>query len=297
MRGVVALARRGAAPEQVARRPRLRGVDARPQLGGVGFRYQARQRNVDARGIAEERRAVGIGELHRLDHEMHAARIVGRKIRIAFEDVEDLDQDRAAGRRRRHRHDVVAAIAAAQRLPVDRLIGLEIVRRHQAAGGAHGGHDFLRDRALVEGPRSVAGDGGERVGEVALQQGRAGAERPAVVLEENLGRGRPALQARFRARQRIRDVILDREALARETYGGCDQLRQGEFPRAVFGMGEREARDRAGHADRERAVARLLRVGFALVVEEDIARDRGRCGLAIVDRGLQAARSARWITM
>ncbi len=199
---------RGAPPPRRSRAGRaLRGVDAPAQLGGVGLRYQARQRNVDARGIAEERRAVGIGELHRLDHEMHAARIVGCKVRIAFEDVQDFDQDRAAGRRRRHRHDVVAAIAAAQRLPVDRLIGLEIVRRHQAAGGAHARDDFLRDRALVESLGAVAGDGGERVGEVALQQGRAGSERTAVVLEENLGRGQasaPGAPLRAAANPRCR---------------------------------------------------------------------------------------------
>ena len=47
----------------------------------------------------------------------------------------------------------------------------------------------------------------------------------------------------------------------------------------------------------ERGVARLLRVGIAFVVEEDVARGRGRRGLAIVDGGIGARASARWITM
>ncbi len=54
-------------------------------------------------------------------------------------------------------------------------------------------------------------------------------------------------------------------------------------------MREREPGHRAGHADRERGIARLARVGFAVGVEEDFARGRGRRGLAIVDGGVYAA--------
>ena len=49
-------------------------------------------------------------------------------------------------------------------------------------------------------------------------------------------------------------------------------------------MRQRQPRHRAGHADRERGVARFPRVGLALLVEEDVARGRRRRGLAVVDR-------------
>src|SRR5262249_42519803 len=49
---------------------------------------------------------------------------------------------------------------------------------------------------------------------------------------------------------------------------------------------QREARDGAGDADRERGIARLARIGVALLVEEDVGRRRLRGGLAIVDRDL-----------
>ena len=49
-------------------------------------------------------------------------------------------------------------------------------------------------------------------------------------------------------------------------------------------MRQREPRHGAGHADRQRAVARFLRIGLAIGVEEHVARRRGRRGLAIIDR-------------
>ena len=55
------------------------------------------------------------------------------------------------------------------------------------------------------------------------------------------------------------------------------------WPEPYFAMRERKPADRAGHADRERAVARFLRVGLAVVVEKDVRVDRRRRGLAIID--------------
>ncbi len=183
----------------------------------------------------------------------------------------------------------MAAIAAAHRRALDRPIGLEIGARHHPAACAHGRDDPVGDRPAIECVRAVAGDGGEGLGKVALHQGRAGTERAAVGAEENLGAGGPARQPRSRARQRVRDIVLDRNAVARQRDRRRDQLAEREDARAVFRMREREAGDRAGHADGERGVARLARVRFAPLVEEDVARDRGRRGLAIVDRGVEVA--------
>src|SRR5947209_2502336 len=107
----------------------------------------------------------------------------------------------------------------------------------------------------------------------------------AAVGEEDLGRGGPARQARLRARQRVRNVVLDRNAVARQRDRRRDQLGEREFARAVFRVREREPRDRAGDADGERGVLRFARIGVAPLVEEDVARGGRRRGLAIVDGG------------
>src|SRR5262249_9061881 len=67
---------------------------------------------------------------------------------------------------------------------------------------------------------------------------------------------------------------------------------EGEFARAVIRVREREPRDRAGNADGERGVLRFARIGFAPLVEENLARGRCRRGLAIVDRGVGLAAGA-----
>ena len=81
-------------------------------------------------------------------------RVIRGKIGVAFQDVEHLDQDHAPGGGWRHREDIVAAIAAPYRCMLDHPIVLEIVARHQAACGAHGGNDLL----------GVLGGDGDRFG-------------------------------------------------------------------------------------------------------------------------------------
>ena len=154
----------------------------------------------------------------------------------------------------------------------------------------HGGDDLLGERALVERARAAVGDRLQRRREIGLHQRVAARQRRAVAFEKNLRRRRPAREPRLRARQRIGEIVLDREALARQRDRGRDQLRERELARAVLLMRERQPRDRAGHADAERRIARLLRIGFALLVEEHVARHRGGRGLAIVDRDRLVAR-------
>ena len=84
-------------------------------------------------------------------------------------------------------------------------------------------------------------------------------------------------------------IVGDRDTSARERDRGRDQVGQREPAGAVFLGGQREAGHRAGHADGERGVARLLRVGVAFRVEERLGVDRLRRGLAIVDGRILAA--------
>ena len=50
-----------------------------------------------------------------------------------------------------------------------------------------------------------------------------------------------------------------------------DQIGQREMAGAVFLFGERKTGDGARHADGERGVARLLRIGIALRIEKALA--------------------------
>jgi len=92
--------------------------DARAQLRGVGGIDQRRRRNRDEVRIAEIRRAIREGQLHRLRQQVEARRRAsapGREVE-ALEDVERFDQRDTTGRRRRKRDHLEPTIAPAERL-------------------------------------------------------------------------------------------------------------------------------------------------------------------------------------
>ena len=172
--------------------------------------------------------------------------------RKSFQDIEDLDQvrrrrRRAAASRRCRNHGKYRA-----HRPHDRLIALQIVRRHDAAVGAHACDDLLGERSLVEGARALCGNRLQRCREIGLHQPVAACERRAVALQEDFRGRRPAREPQLRARQRVGELVIDLEPFAREPDGGPDQLREREFAGAVFLMRKRKPRNRAGHADTER---------------------------------------------
>jgi hypothetical protein len=240
----------------------------------------------DTRRVAEKFRPVEIATLHRLDQKMRARRVVHLAELVTLEDVEHLEQHDAPGRRRRHRENVVTAIAAADRRVFDRLVAGKIGARHDAARRLHGAGDVGGDGAVIERGGSVAGDVVERVGKIALDQRIAWRQHAAVGFEKDLRRGRPLREPPLVQLQRIGDILFDRDAVARQRNRRRDQLRQREFARAVFRMRQRQSRDRPGHAHRQRRFARFLRIGIALRVEEHVAGGGGGRGLAIVDRDL-----------
>ena len=73
------------------------------------------------------------------------------------------------------------------------------------------------------------------------------------------------------------------EALMGEPRRGRDEIGERELARAVLAPGQLQPGDRAGHADREPAEARLERVGLAVGVEKDVLGGQRRRALAIVD--------------
>src|SRR5262249_50356581 len=152
-----------------------------------------------ARGIAQKFGAVEIGALHRLDYDMKPRRRVELAEWIALEDVKHLDQGDAARGGRRHGNEAIATVTADFRRALDRLVAREIVARHDAAGGLNRRRQSLSGLALIKRARTLARDGGKRIGEGALPQRGARRGRSPVGFEKNLGRGRPAREPRLRA--------------------------------------------------------------------------------------------------
>ena len=85
------------------------------------------------------------------------------------------------------------------------------------------------------------------------------------------------------------EIVLDHESLARELDRGLHQLGEREPAGAEAAVRKRKPRHRAGHADRERAVARLAGIGIALLVQEHVAGGRLGRGLAVVDGDIARA--------
>ena len=136
--------------------------------------------------------------------------------RKAFENIEDLDDVRAARGRRRHRDDLMAAIGSAHRLALDRAVIGEVVEGHPSAVLAHRRDDLFGDRPLVEAIRPLRRDAVERRGEIVERDVIAGDARAEVGPEID-SRGR-RMQGELLPpeRQRIRDVVIDRQTLVRE---------------------------------------------------------------------------------
>src|SRR5262249_48178016 len=140
-----------------------------------------------------------------------------------------------------------------------------------------------------ERARAFARDRVERGREMRLHQAVAAPERRAVGLEEDLGRGGEAREPGLREQERVEEVALDRDAVARERQRRRDQLGERELAGAEPFEGEREPRDRAGHTDAEAAFARFARISLAVLVEKDVDAGVARRRLAIVDGKITAA--------
>ncbi len=108
-------------------------------------------------------------------------------------------------------------------------------------------------------------------------------QRRAIDTGEGLGGIRPARHPAIHVRQGVGDVIGDDKTVTGELDGRFEDLRQREMAGAVFFQRQCKSRNRAGHADTERGVARFIGVGLAVRTQKDVARRRFRRGLAIID--------------
>ena len=78
------------------RRRGARGIDGGAPFVGVALRDQALDRHLHHIGIAEKPGAIGVGALHRLDHQEQRLRLGFVRQIVALEDVEHLDERDAA---------------------------------------------------------------------------------------------------------------------------------------------------------------------------------------------------------
>ncbi len=140
-------------------------------------------------GIAEVVGAVHVGAPEGFGDEVGLLRraIAHFSEVVAGEDVEDLEQDRAAGRWRRRGEDRVAAIGADERIAVFfYFVGGEIGGGDQSPALLDGGGKFGGQGAFVE-RGGIGGDALERGGELWLREAVAGFVEVAVALEEAAG--------------------------------------------------------------------------------------------------------------
>ena len=112
--------------------------------GGVGGREHLLHGHGGEVGVAEVVGAVHVGAAEGFGDEVDLLRRAVAHLAevVAGEDVEDLQQHDAAGRWRRRGDDVVAAIAAGERLAVFDLVGGEVGGGDQSPALLHGRGEF-----------------------------------------------------------------------------------------------------------------------------------------------------------
>ena len=110
-------------------------IDRAAAFVGIGLRGQPLHRHVDEIGIAAGGGAIGEGDLQdfgEIVDRLRGAEAEPRDV-VAFENVQHLRDVHAGGRGRRRPEDGPAAIVGADRLPLDGLVGGEILAGDEAA--------------------------------------------------------------------------------------------------------------------------------------------------------------------
>jgi hypothetical protein len=140
---------------------------------------------------------------------------------VGAHDVERFDHHAAAGARRRHAEEGVAVERRRHWLTPHRPVGGEIAPRQDAARRPDRIGDRRRGVAGVERRRALPGDAFERRGELRLAQRVARDEWRPVGTERSSGQRRPGADQLGVAGDRIRQMRLDREPVARQRDRGA----------------------------------------------------------------------------
>src|SRR5688572_23571331 len=222
---------------------------------------------------------------HGLDDQMRACDLVHVREVETFQDVERIDERDTARGWRRARDDTRAAIVTDHRGPFDHLVVGEVLQCPVATELLHPVDEFLRELALVEPVRALAGylfqagselgllDDVTQLGHFAIHQ-----EYPRGIgsLEKNV-----LLELHAAAQARIELETVPRQLDGRRHAGGQRQL-------AVFLRQPGKPRRLTGNSRRQRRITRQAGYRIAVLVEIHVARSRARRHFAQVDHGLEA---------
>ncbi len=169
--------------------------------------------------------AVRVGESHYLGQNVKlvgaaAPHLGDREVR---QHIQHLQHVHATGTRRRHRHDLVAAVIGTDCFPDGRLVSGQRLPVYQPAAGFHHGDDLVGDGALVECIRALVGDQLQRGRKVRLHEALAKFVQSAIGLIEVAAGCRVAAVALLAARKLRCQVMRHHDALARELDCGLEQ--------------------------------------------------------------------------
>ena len=218
-------------------------VEVREAAGGVGGVHEPRPRRRMEVWITQVLGTVRIGAALRLHHPMHQGRAAKPKLADVHrgEHVEQLHQQHAAGRWRRHRDDLMATVDAARRLAPDGTVRRQVRMADEAAAALHLGHQQVCRRAVVEAALAMLLDALQRGGQVRLREALAGGGRRPGGGGELRRRGRMPGEAIPLCRQLAGHVLGQGEPIAGQCDRRFDHCRQRQFAVALLHV------EQAGH--------------------------------------------------
>src|SRR5260370_14569874 len=158
MRGIVPAGWNRDVGSDFARRGGTSHIYLLAQFGGVAFRDQAFERNIDGIAVAEVLGAIRIGELHRLELQMKSGWRTGTDHArgVSLQNVQHLNQVNPAARGRRHRDNLAAPIGSIYLITNDPRVIFEITAGHQTTRPPGPPPPLYRPPARHERPRGPA---------------------------------------------------------------------------------------------------------------------------------------------
>ena len=292
--------RRGRAPGGVQRARRGRGRQGPvADLAGPGPgerpRQQRLQRHVDEGRVADVGVPVGEGQRGRVEVVVQRLGLGQRRQLLRAQDVERLADRRPAAGGGGDRVDVVPAVAHLRRLVLDDLVALQVrqlqvalrERQRRVLGlrrALHRPDDVLADPTPVEHLRPLLAEGVVRGRQVPVAEHRPDLRRvPARQVE--VGGGADLLEPVEVLQRLLAERRVHHEAAPGDLRRRLQRLAQAERAPAVEGL--LPGRRGAGHADarpaRDQVGGERVRLARRRV-DERVARDRPRGGLAPVER-------------
>ena len=251
VRGLRALRRPARAGADLVGAGRFGGVEVRQPRAGVLLVREHRHRHVEEVRIAQMLGAVRVGAAFGFDQEMRrGGRADAQRLHVVrLQHVEQLHQQHAAGRWRRHGNDLEAPVGAAHGVAPLGPVSLQVLVANEAVAALHLGDEQIRRSAGVEAVAALVAHALQRRRQVRLPEHVAGGVGAAVGLGELGLAGGVAFEPLPVPGELARQVLGERETVLRQP----DRRRERLLPRqrAVPRQHREQAVHRARHADRQ----------------------------------------------